>query len=1342
MPMLKGVELVDALGYTFIWIYCSIDQYFLYKERKRKGINNNLVSVLYLNYLFWFAGISNLYYIFAGNKFDAEFSILLFPECIQQHIEIVVFSLLYFNPKWIRSAAITSICLYPLLWLAQFIAYVGFGIDETQFPYYFVNIGYFYVTFVPLNLSYITLYLVLKKRNLWDNYGRIAFWFCLAGTYISLSVSAGVHLLVQPADKWWVITRLGDFHFFYGMGVFANYVDSKNLPELNMNWILTNPHHHNIAFEEMLEIMTKGEEEKDNDNYDVIESILDQLKLSDWSTGNKVDILPAKCSICNKLLNIILSIFCILTLLILLILYFICIVIPLFLYWLIFKVLFVCWLWRNEKFYWFPDYYTRFIMKQIEDLSLYNIQDQGIWWNIRYFIVTFGDGLTALYLLSKSDPNIKLQHYRYRQKLSDSGEKNLFVAADGGLTNGDYNYALKHYSDPVQLHEYSTRYNIHPYVQRLCPLYSLGQNIGTNIHNFIREIHYNIDRYLLNNFEKHIIPNDLYIPLFEDESNKTVSADDAFVYSIATFYYKCFKKQLSPNQLKIFREGRIGLVSLGVIPNIFCNLIGYKMLPKKYWTMISLFRELMLNEFKNHYIPRMIIETAKKYGFNTKREFDYAINSFCIELCPGNADIGGVLQQSLEFLNKNNEYLEIFLNDPENFVLEALRYTGLPSSGRTVFSQIENVNIDGNDIILNKGQFVIHGFDQVNRCPYIFGKNSNQFDPKRENLKKDIFVFGNKEEYIRNKTAKRSCPLHTYAIVQLQELIARLYECQGLQLKYENKTFENSFELSDNKQIKYETPKVEMQVGKILQSSLDTYQKYILPPLFSGVKKWNKNPPTNVPGWEDKVDELTHKYPIELKKGALFDFYYLPKWDEDLERDKFKDFILTIFSIQQIFPVKDDPKLFNSNEGMIEWRNKNVIIPKLNVVWDELISDKAMSLFAFTSLGCLWTKKIKHTTDEKTQEEEEIKEKEDGKIIPKNAVYENDWTILYNFKVRDDLENYGAAAYFDENYNIIAIFVSHLNKTYYPRDKLWDYCKHVWKTSVFVGVTVIDHAGFVHVVESNSLVIATREALPSHHPFRRLLSIFTYRTIYINYGVKAALLSKNMLIQRISGYDFPELTKVGIAIASLYECKPLHERIDESMLDIPDEIFPINHDSKELYKCMDYLVRNYINVYYPNEDEFINDKYIISFYSKLEKLLKLTKPFSLESFIYLISTLAVSVTGYHELVGSVMDVAANNVKWLDTKIYKNKFEKLESSMNDFASTCIVVMLTGLKNPSIINDFSHVLVKNDKYEAAQTILENWQEKLCNLADEIEKRNQKRRIPFQSCNPNVLECSVSI
>ena len=299
---------------------------------------------------------------------------------------------------------------------------------------------------------------------------------------------------------------------------------------------------------------------------------------------------------------------------------------------------------------------------------------------------------------------------------------------------------------------------------------------------------------------------------------------------------------------------------------------------------------------------------------------------------------------------------------------------------------------------------------------------------------------------------------------------------------------------------------------------------------------------------------------------------------------------------------------------------------------------------------------------------------------------------------------------------------------------------------------MISTIGFIHSIESNYLVTCVRENLPIFHPFRRLLDIFTYRTININCGVKLSLLEKGMLIHRLAGFDIKGLKTAYGDIADSYKFVSPHERVDKSMLNVSDSIFPIVNDSRKLTKIICDLVVDWINLYYQDENDFVNDNYIKLFYRKLCHKLKINinnkelYKLSIKSFVYVIGGLITSVTGYHELVGSVMDLAGVNPKWIDSKIYKyveGEKPKLEQSKNDFALVIAIVMLTGLKQPKLINDFSHVIVKDEKYEDGQAVLRKWQVSLKQLEAEIDKKNQEsRRIAFNSFNPRMLECSVSI
>ncbi len=84
-------------------------------------------------------------------------------------------------------------------------------------------------------------------------------------------------------------------------------------------------------------------------------------------------------------------------------------------------------------------------------------------------------------------------------------------------------------------------------------------------------------------------------------------------------------------------------------------------------------------------------------------------------------------------------------------------------------------------------------------------------------------------------------------------------------------------------------------------------------------------------------------------------------------------------------------------------------MPLPNVDFLEMSSDAVMTQLAFFGLPCHYTRKV-DTRD---------------RVRPEGAVYVNDCTALHSFEVRAPYERYGAAAFFDENYEIVAVYWSH-----------------------------------------------------------------------------------------------------------------------------------------------------------------------------------------------------------------------------------------------------------------------------------------------------------------------------
>jgi hypothetical protein len=82
-----------------------------------------------------------------------------------------------------------------------------------------------------------------------------------------------------------------------------------------------------------------------------------------------------------------------------------------------------------------------------------------------------------------------------------------------------------------------------------------------------------------------------------------------------------------------------------------------------------------------------------------------------------------------------------------------------------------------------------------------------------------------------------------------------------------------------------------------------------------------------------------------------------------------------------------------------------------------------------------------------------------------------------------------------------------------------------------------------------------------------------------------------------------------------------------------------------------------------------------------------------------------------------------------------------TEMSDIQATfqgLLIMGLTGLQQPSILGDFTHLALD----EAGKTAFRTFQAELTGLADQIDQKNKTRKYPYNGFNPRNLECSVSI
>jgi len=575
------------------------------------------------------------------------------------------------------------------------------------------------------------------------------------------------------------------------------------------------------------------------------------------------------------------------------------------------------------------------------------------------------------------------------------------------------------------------------------------------------------------------------------------------------------------------------------------------------------------------------------------------------------------------------------------------------------------------------------------------------------------------------------------------------------------------------------------RTNKHYVSSLDGYTKLIMTLSKMALKGWNLKPPHGI-DIQEPSDLPTRSVHLKRVDGARF----VATRDEDDQSDWHSHMLLVNKILNStIWPLEDLELQFNSTDDMIAWRRIHFpsMPPPNNPFWYG-DSDELMSYFAFFGLACHHTRKV-NKDQELNSDKKHISNFKShmynvSQTIMKDAYYVNDMTSLSLFSVRPPFERYGAAAYFDRDRRLIGIYLSERGEFITPvrqvsgPDNYWNYAKYMWRSSALAFVTIQDHLLVTHFIEANTLVNKTRQYLPATHPLRIFLKPFTYRTATINNSASTSLINEGGLCHRIWGFEHDEFLKVCDFVIAQYRFRITPDWIDDSMKlennkDSSDwaSIYPIADDLPAYWKIVRDYVRRFFDIEYGKEESSKNDdKYNSSSRSAFMDepcerrfIAEVCKPLGLngipdrDRLIDVLTQLICACTGIHEHVGHVGDYLYDPT-FIGTKLRRDLAFVLPSVQN-YSLMLVLTVLTAMKMPGLIEDWTHLIPRSttddNREKCPSTItsedevkshLDNYylfKNQLSERAKKIDQRHKNQdAFPFQSFNPRLMECSVSV
>lgn len=530
------------------------------------------------------------------------------------------------------------------------------------------------------------------------------------------------------------------------------------------------------------------------------------------------------------------------------------------------------------------------------------------------------------------------------------------------------------------------------------------------------------------------------------------------------------------------------------------------------------------------------------------------------------------------------------------------------------------------------------------------------------------------------------------------------------------------------------------ETGRYCYKILDNYTKLVLRLMQLAVKESNSCPKRAI-DISPPFDSPTHGLDVFRIDMAKF----VPSWDEDEPNGSSLPRRLARWLInEKIFDFHDSLVDFDTLEQAIAWRsNMFSALPTPNVVYTDMLSDEVMTQLAFSGCACHYT----HRVGQPWRSGHGIPERK----LLKDAVYVNDMTGLSTFAVRSPFERYGAAAYFDKDFQIIAIYWSHASRLIRKGDQFWDHVKYVWRSSFFAYITICDHLLVTHMIESNAFVSASRQHLPANHPLRNFTKPFTYHTVSVNYQAAVSLVNKRGLVHRIWAFDYDEFLKVCDYASMNYAFRLLPDFISETMHPNEnnateedwDKVYPIYHDLNKFWDIIQTYLENFFKINYglsakDGNDHLPEDKYISNFISEICKQLGIPGITSLQRFIDVLSQLIAAGTGIHEHVGQISDYVIDP-RFVGAKLQEGKEMQ---NIQTYTQMLVLSVITGLRMPGILEDWSHLIEHDQYYTDNLKNYEMFKQDLQELSRDIDIRNTIRKYPFQSFNPKYMECSTSV
>ncbi len=455
------------------------------------------------------------------------------------------------------------------------------------------------------------------------------------------------------------------------------------------------------------------------------------------------------------------------------------------------------------------------------------------------------------------------------------------------------------------------------------------------------------------------------------------------------------------------------------------------------------------------------------------------------------------------------------------------------------------------------------------------------------------------------------------------------------------------------------------------------------------------------------------------------------------DRKKFVQLQGSILRSDVLFPLDDNIEYFKDNEEALR------VMKDLKITQGEAMpvtyntdfnmeTDESFSRIFFYGIGaCLIAKSEEVTGDDAAY----------GPFVVDLP--------FQGLKVRNDrFKGFGARVHFNEDKMVTAIYDYIEDKLVKPGDDDWEATKMHAKVTVFSVVTVREHLTWSHLIVSND---ASREVvleLHPEHPIRRLLAVFTYNTVNVNRSAFEGLVPDRSLVHRALPLEYEggvkDIFEASYTGSLAYAPFPDRHIKNPAVKKIAAAGgFPYLTEGIEYFE----IVREFVRDWLEHSGDASMDEYAVNFYNAMKKAsegqaYELPSIESPDAMVNLLSVIIFTVTGFHEIIGHVVDYTDLPTK-AGFRITKDMpKDKPQIDIQSFFLASIISSFTSVRMPKLMREFPNFFSAGGAPEWEAKVWKSFQAKMVVQSKIVQDRDAKRDFEFKYFDPSHFECSISV